>query len=66
MKKTSVVKVAGWITAAVAGLMVSWASDKENKEQNDKNFEKYITKKEKGEDLLVLFNFYILKKGVIT
>lgn len=50
MEKTSVVKVAGWITAAVAGLMVSWASDKENKEQNDKNFEKYITKKENGED----------------
>lgn len=50
MKKTTLVKVAGWLTAAAAGLMVSWASDKETKEQNDKNFEKYITKKEKGED----------------
>ena len=49
MKKSTIVKVAGWITAAVAGFMVSWASDKESKEQNDKNFKKYIAKKENGE-----------------
>ena len=47
--KISVVKVAGWLTAAVAGIMVSWANDKQAKKQNDENFEKYIESKEKGE-----------------
>ena len=47
--KIGVVKVAGWLTAAVAGIMVSWASDKQAKKQNDENFEKYIKDKENGE-----------------
>lgn len=47
--KIKLVKVAGWITAAIAGIMVSWASDKQTKKQNDENFEKYIEKKENGE-----------------
>lgn len=47
--KIGVVKVAGWLTAAVAGIMVSWASDKQTKKQNDENFEKYIKDKENGE-----------------
>ena len=47
--KIGVVKVTGWLTAAVAGIMVSWASDKQTKKQNDENFEKYIKDKENGE-----------------
>ena len=47
--KIKLVKVAGWLTAAVAGIMVSWASDKSTKEQNDENFEKYISEKENEE-----------------
>ena len=47
--KTTVVKIAGWLTAAVAGIMVSWASDQSTKKQNDENFEKYISEKENGE-----------------
>ena len=47
--KVNVVKIAGWVTAAVAGLMVSWASDKQAKKQNDENFKKYIEEKENGE-----------------
>ena len=47
--KIRIVKVAGWLTAAVAGIMVSWASDKQTKKQNDENFEKYIESKENGE-----------------
>ena len=47
--KVTAIKVAGWLTAAVAGLMVSWASDKETKRQNEENFEKYVEKKEKRE-----------------
>ena len=47
--KIGIVKVAGWLTAAVAGIMVSWASDKQAKKQNDENFEKYIESKENGE-----------------
>ena len=49
INKIGVVKVAGWLTAAVAGIMVSWASDKQTKKQNDENFEKYIESKENGE-----------------
>lgn len=47
--KVDVIKVAGWLTAAVAGIMVSWASDQSTKKQNDENFEKYIEKRENGE-----------------
>lgn len=47
--KVNAVKIAGWVTAAVAGLMVSWASDKQAKKQNDENFKKYIEEKENGE-----------------
>ena len=47
--KIGVVKVAGWLTAAVAGIMVSWASDQSTKKQNDANFEKYIENKKNGE-----------------
>ena len=47
--KVNVVKIAGWVTAAVAGFMVSWASDKQAKKQNDENFKKYIEEKENGE-----------------
>ena len=48
--KIDVVKVAGWVTAAVGGIMVSWASDKSTKKQNDENFEKYISEKTNVED----------------
>lgn len=47
--KVNLVKIAGWLTAAVAGIMVSWANDKQTKKQNDENFKKYIEKKENGE-----------------
>ena len=47
--KVNVVKIAGWVTAAVAGFMVSWASDKQAKKQNDENFKKSIEEKENGE-----------------
>ena len=47
--KVSIVKVAGWLTAAVAGIMVSWASDKQAQKQNEENFQKYIQSKENGE-----------------
>ena len=47
--KVGLVKIAGWLTAAVAGIMVSWASDQSTKKQNDENFEKYISEKENGE-----------------
>ena len=47
--KIRIVKVAGWLTAAVAGIMVNWASDKQAKKQNDENFEKYIKDKENEE-----------------
>lgn len=47
--KVNMVKIAGWLTAAAAGIMVSWASDKQTKKQNDENFEKYIEKKENEE-----------------
>ena len=47
--KVGVIKVAGWVVAAVAGIMVSWANDKQAKKQNDENFEKYIESKENGE-----------------
>ena len=47
--KVCVIKVAGWVAAAVAGIMVSWASDKQAQKQNDENFQKYIEKKENGE-----------------
>ena len=47
--KVDVIKVAGWLTAAVAGIMVSWASDQSTKHPNDENFEKYIEKRENGE-----------------
>ena len=47
--KVGIVKVAGWLTAAVAGIMVSWASDKQVQKQNDENFKKYIESKENRE-----------------
>ena len=47
--KVGVIKVAGGAVAAVAGIMVSWASDKQAQKQNDENFQKYIEKKENGE-----------------
>lgn len=47
--KVNIVKIAGWVTAAIAGIMVSWASDKQAKKQNDENFEKYIESKENAE-----------------
>ena len=47
--KVGIVKVAGWLAAAAAGIMVSWASDKQTQKQNDENFEKYIQSKENGE-----------------
>lgn len=48
--KVEVVKIAGWLTAAVAGIMVSWASDKQTKKQNDENFQKYISDKNNNEE----------------
>ena len=47
--KVGVIKVAGWAVAAVAGIMVSCASDTQAQKQNDENFQKYIEKKENGE-----------------
>ena len=47
--KVNLVKIAGWLTAAVAGIMVSWASDKQAQKQNEENFQKYIQSKENGE-----------------
>ena len=49
MDKIRIVKGTGWLTAAVAEIMVRWASDKQAKKQNDENFEKYIESKENGE-----------------
>ena len=47
--KVGVIKVAGWVVAAVAGIMVSWAKEKQTEKQNDEKFQKYIEKKENGE-----------------
>lgn len=47
--KIGLVKIAGWLTAAVAGIVVSWANDKQTKKQNDENFKKYIESKENEE-----------------
>ena len=60
--KVEVVKIAGWLTAAVAGIMVSWASDKQTKKQNDENFQKYISEKNNNEeDELRSFLFFYFK-----
>ena len=49
INKIGVIKAAGWIATAVAGIAISWASDKQLQKQNDENFQKYIEKKENGE-----------------
>ena len=48
--KVEIVKIAGWVMTAVAGIMVGWASDKQAKKQNDENFQKYISEKSNEED----------------
>ena len=48
--KVKIVKVTGWLMAAVAGIAVSWATDQTTKKQNDENFEKYINEKTNEED----------------
>lgn len=47
--KIGVIKAAGWLVTAAAGIAISWASDKQMQKQNDENFEKYIQSKENGE-----------------
>lgn len=45
---TNLVKIAGWIAVAVGGLMVSWASDKQQQEQTEKSVKEYISQKEES------------------
>ena len=61
--KVGIVKVAGWLTAAVAGIMVSWASDKQAQKQNEENFQKYIENKENGESWWALL-FCLLQENL--
>lgn len=44
---TNLVKIAGWIAVAVGGLMASWASDKQQQEQQ-KNLSKSIFHKKRS------------------
>lgn len=46
---TNVVKIAGWIAVAVGGIMASWASDKQQKEQTEETIKQYISEKTNGE-----------------
>lgn len=45
MKKYDLIKMAGWIAVAIGGLVASWATDKQSKEEIDKKLEEYITEK---------------------
>jgi len=45
MKKYNLIKMAGWIAVAIGGLVASWATDKQSKEEIDKKLEEYITEK---------------------
>ena len=46
---TNIVKVASWIAVAVGGIMASWASDKQQKEQTEETIKQYISEKTNGE-----------------
>ena len=45
MKKYDLIKMAGWIAVAIGGLVASWATYKQSKEEIDKKPEEYITEK---------------------
>lgn len=45
MKKYDLIKMAGWIAVAIGGLVASWSTDKQSKEEIDKKLEGYITEK---------------------
>lgn len=45
MKKYDLIKMAGWIAVAIGGLVASWTTDKQLKEEIDKKLEEYITEK---------------------
>lgn len=47
MKKYDLIKMAGWIAVAIGGLVASWATDKQSKEEIDKKLEECITEKTK-------------------
>ena len=45
---TCLLKVVGWLMVGVGGIIADWARDRETREQNDKNFEQYISEKEES------------------
>lgn len=45
MKKYDLIKMTGWIAVAIGGLVASWATDKQSKEEINKKLEEYITEK---------------------
>lgn len=54
MKKYDLIKMAGWIAVAIGGLVASWATDKQSKEEIDKKLEEYITEKTDKEEILYI------------
>ncbi len=43
--KYDLIKMAGWIAVAIGGLVASWATDKQSKEEINKKLDEYITEK---------------------
>lgn len=44
LNKFDLIKYVGWGIAAIAGIMVSWASDQQAKSQIDETVHEYISK----------------------
>lgn len=50
MKKTTIVKFAGWVGMAILGVLVNWASDREAKDETEEKLSKLIAEQKNGED----------------
>lgn len=42
MTKTTLVKIGGWVVTALAAVAISWASDKESKQQIDEKVQNIL------------------------